>query len=163
MCTLHLFLAAKHISFVIEAQRISTVKYTHIRVNIYLYTCTLRHCANTSHNEHQVAQRAAPKTKSHFTPPNATPTPSNSSSSSSSEQIHVAATASANAAAALAAIDLVPPGSQFLHREDWGEKYEGISTLGLFIVDLNAGRVVEVRWCSGVSLIHCSTVFRGCI
>jgi hypothetical protein len=95
-----------------------------------------------------VAQRAAPKTKSYFTPPSATPTANSSSASSSSEQINVAATASANAAAALAAIDLVPPGSQFLHREDWGEKYEGVSTLGLFIVDLAAGRVVEVRTCA---------------
>jgi hypothetical protein len=98
----------------------------------------------------QVAQRAAPKTKSHFTPaasPSPTTTASSSSGSSSAAPINVAATASAAAAAALAAIDLVPPGSQFLHREDWGEKYEGVSTLGLYIVDLSAGRVVEVRTC----------------
>ncbi|CAM9358885.1 unnamed protein product [Discosporangium mesarthrocarpum] len=40
-----------------------------------------------------------------------------------------------------------PPtaGSQFLYREDWGEQYDGVVSLGLYMVDLGgSGRVVEI-------------------
>lgn len=37
-----------------------------------------------------------------------------------------------------------PSSDKFEFREDWGEKYDGVSQLGLFVLSLSTGRVARV-------------------